>query len=127
MAPGIDGLPAAEREVPVSPPVAEPVASVSPRVLTRLRLALRVFDLLPFPWRFSRLDLGAREDFLRRMERSRLGLYHELLLMAKELTTIGYAVTPQGEGGSGGEPGCGRADGSLPPPAGSLGDTTPPK
>src|ERR1044072_3593703 len=127
MAPGIDGLPAAEREVPVSAPVAELLASVSPRVLTRLRLALRVFDLLPFPWRFSRLDLGAREDFLRRMERSRLGLYHELLLMAKVLTTIGYAGRRQVWSRIGVEPRCRLAAGSLPPPAGSLGDTTPPK
>ena len=56
MAPGIDGLPAAERDVDVSGPVAEFLTSVSPRVLTRLKLGLRAFEWLPFPWRFSRLD-----------------------------------------------------------------------
>jgi choline dehydrogenase-like flavoprotein len=125
MAPGLDGLPAAEREVDVSGPVSEFLASVSPRVLARLKLALRAFDWLPFPWRFSRLDLAAREDFLRRMERSRFSLYHELLLMAKVFTTLGYAVTPQVEARIGVETSCRLADGSLPAPAGSLGDTTP--
>ena len=71
MAPGIDGLPAAERDVDVSGPVADFLASVSPRVLTRLRLGLRAFEWLPFPWRFSRLDPEAQEDFLRRLEGSR--------------------------------------------------------
>jgi choline dehydrogenase-like flavoprotein len=125
MAPGLDGLPAAEREVDVSGRVGEFLASVSPRILTRLRLALRAFDWLPFPWRFSRLDLGAREDFLRRMEHSRFGLYHELLLMAKIFSTLGYAVTPQVEERIGIETSCRLGDGSLPPVAGPLGDTTP--
>jgi len=126
MAPGHDGLPAAERDVDVSGPVAEFLKSVSPRVLTRLKLALRVFNLLPFPWRFSRLDLGAREDFLRRMESSRLGLFHELLVMAKLFSTLGYTVRPEVEERIGVETSCRLADGSLPQPAGSLGDTSPP-
>lgn len=126
MAPGLDGLPAAEREVDVSGPVAKLLASAPPRLLARLRLALRIFEWLPFPWRFSRLELGAREDFLRRMEGSRLGLHHELLLMAKTFTTIGYAVKPRVEERIGVETGCRLADGTLPPPAGSLGETAPP-
>ncbi len=126
MAPGHDGLPAAEREVDVSGPVAEFLKSVSPRVLARLRLALRVFNLLPFPWRFNRLDLGAREDFLRRMESSRLGLFHELLVMAKLFSTLGYTVRPEVEERIGVETSCRLADGTLPQPTGSLGDTTPP-
>jgi choline dehydrogenase-like flavoprotein len=126
MAPGLDGLPAAEREVDVSGPVAEFLCSVSPRALTRIRLGLRVFELLPFPWRFSRLDLEARERFLRGMETSRLGLYHELLLMAKVLTTFGYAVQPRVEQRIGLRVGCSLDDGSAPEPAGPLGDTEPP-
>jgi len=126
MAPEHDGLPAAEREVDVSGPVAELLKSVAPRVLTRLKLALRVFNLLPFPWRFNRLDLGAREDFLRRMESSRFGLFHELLVMAKLFSTLGYTVLPEVEERIGVETSCRLADGSLPQPAGSLGDTTPP-
>ena len=65
MAPGFDGLPAAERDVDVSGPVARFLRRPPPRDLARLKLALRAFEWLPFPWRFSRLDLEAREDFLR--------------------------------------------------------------
>lgn len=125
MAPGLDGLPAAEREVEVAAPVSAFLTSLSPRVLTRIKLGLRAFELLPFPWRFSRLQLGAREDFLRRMEESRLSLYHELLLMGKVFSTLGYAVAPEVEERIGTRVECRLADGSLPEPAGPLGDTTP--
>ena len=101
----------------MSGPVAGLLTSLSPRVLTRVRLGLRAFEWLPFPWRFSRLDLAAREDFLRRMERSRLGLYHELLLMAKTFTTLGYAIDPRVEKRLGLETSCRVGDGS-PPAAG---------
>ncbi len=125
MAPALDGLPAAEREVDVSGPVARLLTSLSPRVRTRIRLALRLFEWLPFPWRFSRLELGAREDFLQRMEHSRFGLYHELVLMAKTFTTLGYAVNPRVEARLGLETSCRVVDGSLPEPAGPLGDLEP--
>src|SRR5262245_39169333 len=125
MAPAIDGLPAAEAEVDVSGRVGRFFRSLSPRMLSRIRLALRVFEWLPFPWRFSRLDLGAREDFLRRMEDSRFSLFHELVLMAKTFGTLGYAVDPGVERSLGIETSCALADGSLPEPAGSLGDLTP--
>ena len=123
MAPGIDGLPAAERDVDVAGPVAEFLRSVSPRTLLGLRLGLRAFEWLPFPWRFSRLDPEAAEDFLRRLERSRLSLHHDLLLLAKITSTLGYAVVPEVEARIGTEISCALADGSLPEPAGSLGDT----
>ncbi len=125
MAPAVDGLPAAERDIDVAGPVGQFLASLSPRVLVRVRLGLRAFEWLPFPWRFSRLDLSAREDFLQRMERSRFGLYHELLLMAKTFTTLGYAIDPQVEEHLGLETSCRVAEGSIPEPAGSLGDTEP--
>ncbi|MGN6662756.1 MAG: GMC family oxidoreductase N-terminal domain-containing protein [Solirubrobacterales bacterium] len=125
MAPGLDGLPAAEREVEVARPVAEFLRSVSPRTLLGLRLGLRAFEWLPFPWRFSRLDPEAAEDFLGRLERSRLPLHHDLLMLAKILSTLGYAVVPAVEARIGTETRCALADGSLPEPAGSLGDTEP--
>jgi choline dehydrogenase-like flavoprotein len=125
MAPALDGLPAAEREVPVSAPVASFLTSLSPRLLLRVRLGLRAFEWLPFPWRFSRLDLAGREDFLEKMERSRFGLHHELLLMAKTFTTLGYAIDPRVEERVGLETSCRLADGTRPEPAGSLGDTVP--
>jgi choline dehydrogenase-like flavoprotein len=126
MAPGIDGLPAAERDVDVSGPVANFLGSVSPRVLTRLKLGLRAFEWLPFPRRFSHLDPAAQEACLEKLEGSRLSLRHDLLLMAKLFSTLGYAVTPQVQERIGFEVGCGLADGSLPEAAGTLGDTEPP-
>jgi len=125
MAPGLDGLPAAEREVDVSGPVGDFLTSLSPRLLARIRLGMRVFEWLPFPWRFSHLDLPAREDFLRRMEHSRSGLHHELILMAKTFTTIGYAIDSRVETRLGLRTDCRLADGSLPEPALSLGRTVP--
>ena len=125
MAPAHDGLPAAEREVAVSAPVARFLGSLSPRVLSRVRLGLRAFEWLPFPWRFSRLDLAAREDFLVRMEGSRIGLFHELSLMAKTFTTLGYAVDPRVEQRLGLETSCRTAGGSPPEPAGPLGELDP--
>lgn len=122
MAPGIDGLPAAERDVDVSGPVAEFLRAVPPPVLLRLRLGLRAFEWLPFPWRFSRLDPEAAADFLHRLERSRFPLHHELMMMAKILSTLGYAAVPAVEARIGTEIGCALGDGSLPEPAGTLGD-----
>jgi choline dehydrogenase-like flavoprotein len=125
MAPGIDGLPAAERDVDVSGAVARFLRSVSPPLVLRLRLGLRAFEWLPFPWRFSRLEPEAAADFLRRLERSRLPLHHDLLLMAKILSTLGYAAVPAVEARIGTVIGCALADGTLPEPAGSLGDLEP--
>lgn len=125
MAPGIDGLPAAERDVDVSGPVASFIGSLSPRLLLRLRLGLRAFEWLPFPWRFSRLGPEAAEDFLRKLDSSRLPLHHDLLLMAKLFSTLGYAVAPEVEARVGTVTECALADGTLPAPAGSLGETEP--
>ena len=125
MAPGIDGLPAAERDLDASGPVAEFLRSVPAPVLLRLRLGLRAFEWLPFPWRFSKLDPEAAADFLRKLDSSRFPLHHDLLLMAKLFSTLGYAVAPAVEARVGTEIGCALADGSLPEPAGSLGDLSP--
>ncbi|MFN8217225.1 MAG: GMC family oxidoreductase [Solirubrobacterales bacterium] len=125
MAPGVGGLPAAERDVPVAGPVAEFMRSLSPRVRRQLRLALRAFEWLPFPHRFSRLDAAGRERFLLGLERSRNPLKHELLLMAKVFSTLGYAAAPAVREAIGFETSCALADGSTPEPAGTLGDTSP--
>src|SRR4051812_48943382 len=95
MAPGYDGLPRAQRDVDVAGPVGRFLGQLPPRALSRLKLGLRVFEWLSFPWRFSRLDLESREDFLEKMEAARFGPYHDLLLMGKILCTLGYAVVPE--------------------------------
>jgi len=125
MAPGIDGLPAAELEVDASGPVADFLAAVPPRLLAQLRLGLRAFEWLPFPRRFSRLDQPARERFLAKLEGARSALKVDLLLMAKLFSTLGYAVTPEVRARVGYDLRCELADGTLPEPAGSLGDTEP--
>jgi choline dehydrogenase-like flavoprotein len=125
MAPGVDGLPAAEREVEVAAPIAQFLTSVSPRLLARIKLGLRAFEWLPFPWRFSRLAPAEREDFLLKLEGSSFSLHHDLLLMAKLFSTLGYAVTPQVEERIGFEITCATADGTVPAPPGSLGDLEP--
>ena len=126
MAPGYDGLPAAERDVDVSGPIARFLAELPARNLKRIRLALRLFDWLPFPWRFSRLGLEDREDFLSRMEGSSFGPHHDLLMLAKVLCTLGYAVVPEVKERVGYEVECALDEGALPPAAGPLGDTVPP-
>ena len=103
--------------------MAEFLRSLSPRVLLRLRLGLRAFEWLPFPWRFSRLDQEAAEDFLRKLDSSRFPLHHDLLLMAKLFSTLGYAVAPEVEARIGVRTECALADGAVPEPNGSLGDT----
>jgi choline dehydrogenase-like flavoprotein len=125
MAPGIDGLPAAERDIDVSGPVAGFIGSLAPPLLLRLRLGLRAFEWLPFPWRFSRLDPEAAQDFLAKLDSSSFPLHHDLLLLGKLFSTLGYAVSPEVEARIGTVTTCALADGSLPAPAGSLGDTEP--
>ena len=125
MAPGVDGAPAAERDIAVAEPVADFLASAPPGFLTQLRLGLRAFEWMPFPRRFSRLDQAGRERVLKRLEGSRLALKHDLLLMAKLFSTLGYAVAPEVEAKVGNEIRCALPGGERPEPAGTLGDTTP--
>jgi choline dehydrogenase-like flavoprotein len=125
MAPGIDGLPAAELEVDASGPVADFLGAVPPDLLLQLRLGLRAFEWLPFPRRFSKLDQPARERFLAKLEGSRSALKVDLLLMAKLFSTLGYAVTPEVQARVGYDLRCELGDGTAPEPAGSLGDTAP--
>lgn len=131
MAPGYGDLPAAEREVDVSGPVARFCAELPPHALLRLRLGLRAFEWLSFPWRFSRLDLAAREDFLERMEGSSLRVHNDLLLMAKVLCTLGYAIAPEVKRLVGYDVSCAVAESEdsprpVPPGQSALGDTVPP-
>ena len=122
MAPGVEGLPAAERDVDTSGPVIELLAALPARTLVRIRLGLHAIDWLPFPWRFSRLGPEAGGEFLQRMEGSRLDFHHQLLLMAKVLSTLGYAVSPQVQARIGSSHSCALRDGLLPQPTAALGE-----
>jgi len=130
MAPGLGPLPAAESEVPVAEPIARYLSGLPPGALRRIRLALFAFEWLPFPWRFSRASLEARQDFLRRIDASPRALYGNLLLFLKVLAGLGYGNHARVREAVGYEARCGvREDGSpaVPvPPAALLGDLEPP-
>lgn len=129
MAPGVGPLPAAEIEVPVAEPVARYLARLPAGAVRRIRLALIVFEWLPFPWRFSRASLEARQDFLRKIDASPRALYGNLLLFLKVLTGLGYGNHPRVREAVGYEARCGVLDdGTAPlpaPRAHPLGDLEP--
>jgi choline dehydrogenase-like flavoprotein len=94
------------------------------RTVQVVRLALRVFEWLPFPWRFSRLGVEARSQYLAKMEGSRFSVYRDLLLLAKLLAMVGWARDERVRVAVGFESRCAVADGP-PPPATDLGDLEP--
>jgi choline dehydrogenase-like flavoprotein len=87
-----------------------------------VRLALRVFEWLPFPWRFSRLSIEARGEYMAKMEGSRFALYRDLLLLAKLLAMVGWARDERVRKAIGFEYRCAVAPGAPPPEPTSLGD-----
>ena len=117
-------LPAAEAVVPVTDSFARYAATLEPRTLKQIRLALRAFEWLPFPWRFSRSSLEARERFLADMERSRLSLHRDLLLLMKVLAGTHYGRDERVRLAVGYEERCemapGEPDPEAEPPLGDL-------
>src|SRR5687767_3855274 len=125
MAPGIGPLPAAlgpdtdaqatasDGPVDVVPKLNRYLAALPPKTVGRMRLGLRVFELMPFPWRFSRAGLEARQDFLAKMEAAG-GLRAELLLAMKVLVGIGYGNERRVRDAIGYEMTC-RVAGDAPP------------
>jgi choline dehydrogenase-like flavoprotein len=95
------------------------------RTVQVVRLALRTFEWLPFPWRFSRLSVEARSEYMAKMEGSRFALYRDLLLLAKLLAMIGWARDERVRRAVGFEARCAVADGAPEPPATGLGDLEP--
>lgn len=128
-------LPAAETEVPVTAPVGDFIARLSPLLVARLRLALRAFELSPLsygrPRRFSRLSAAARTAHLERMESSRVALRRDLALLLKSLAGIGYARDRRVQEAVGYSARCALPDGAEPerPPVPPLdpADMTPPE
>jgi choline dehydrogenase-like flavoprotein len=118
MAPGVGPLPAAETEVPVAEPLARYLSGLPAGSVRRIRVALTVFEWLPFPWRFSRASLAARQDFLRRLDASPRVLFSNLLLFLKVLAGLGYGNHPRVREAVGYEARCGvREDSAAPAPA----------
>jgi choline dehydrogenase-like flavoprotein len=133
MAPGVGGLPpaaGAEATAAAVDPVArlEPLLAAVPRAtVKRIELGLRVFELLPFPWRFSRSSPETRREFLRRIEADGSAFSRDLLLFLKVLSGLGYASDPRVQAVVGYESGCATEGGRevAPPPANPLGDLEP--
>jgi choline dehydrogenase-like flavoprotein len=129
MAPGVGALPAAESEVPVAEPLARYLSGLPPGSVRRIRLALTVFEWLPFPWRFSRQSIEARQGFLRRLDASPRVLFSNLLLFLKVLAGLGYGNHPRVREAVGYEARCAVREDSPAPPqtaAAPLGDLNPP-
>jgi choline dehydrogenase-like flavoprotein len=124
------GLPHARRgdAVEVAEPLNRYLGSVPVRGVRQVKLALRALEWLPFPWRFSRASLEARQDFLRRLEGSSIPRAGDLLLFLKVLAGLGYGNDARVRAAVGYEMRCEVADAFPDPeqPRSDLGDLSPP-
>ncbi len=134
MAPGLGPLPPGAGPEP-APGAVDPVTQLAPlfaalprSTVTRIKLGLRVFDWLPFPWRFSRSSPEARREFLRRVEADGSPSSRDLLLFLKVLCGIGYGSDRRVQAAVGYEATCaveaedaaGRPPTPMRPPLGGL-------
>src|SRR5262249_26855331 len=110
---------------PVAEPLARFLSKLPARTVLVVRLALRAFEFLPFPWRFSRLSVDARIDYMAKMESSRFWVYRDLLLLAKLLAMVGWARDDRVRRAVGLEPRCAAAPGAPEPVSPGLGDMEP--
>ena len=89
-----------------------------------VRLALIAFEWLPFPWRFSRMSVESRSEYMEKMERSRFWLYRDGPALAKLLTMMAWART-SGREAIGFESRCAVREGTPEPASTDLGDLEP--
>ncbi|MGH2984691.1 MAG: GMC family oxidoreductase N-terminal domain-containing protein [Solirubrobacterales bacterium] len=106
-------------------PVARFLAQLPARTVQVVRVALRLFEWLPFPWRFSRLGVEARSEYLAKLEGSRFAPYRDLLLLGKLLAMIGWARDERVRAVVGYEARCAVREGTPPPSTPPLGDLRP--
>jgi choline dehydrogenase-like flavoprotein len=139
MAPGVEGMPpaagpnrpgelTADDAIDTVEPIDRFLTALPNRPVRQVKLALWVLELLPFPWRFSRASLEARQGFLERLERSRFPFAADLLLFLKVLAGLGYGNDARVRHAVGYEMSCAVADG-MPPVADAphgLGEMRPP-
>jgi choline dehydrogenase-like flavoprotein len=95
------------------------------RTVQVVRLALRTIEFLPFPWRFSRMSVEARAQYMAKMEGSRFSLYRDLLLLAKLLAMVGWARDERVRSAVGVESRCAVAEGAPQPTSTGVGDLEP--
>ena len=127
----VGGLPHSRRRdaVEVAEPLNRYLASMPRRSVRQVKLALRVLEWLPFPWRFSRASLEARQDFLRNLEDSSLPRAADLLLFLKVLAGLGYGNDSRVQAAVGYRMRCettGDGPGRGAGPGSGLGDLRPP-
>ena len=125
VAPGSATLPAAETQVPVAELVGSLVTRLPARTVSFVKLALRLFEWLPFPRRFSRMDIERRTALLAKLEGSKLGPRRDLLLLAKTLSMVGWARDERVRQVVGYEARCAVREGTPEPQVGPLGDLVP--
>jgi choline dehydrogenase-like flavoprotein len=111
--------------VPVVAPVERFLASQPASNVRVVRLALRLFEWLPFPWRFSRLSADSRVEYMGRMEGSRFPLHRDLLLLAKTLAMMGWARDERVRRAVGQSYACAVREGEPPPRTPPLGELRP--
>jgi choline dehydrogenase-like flavoprotein len=109
----------------VAQPVARFLSRMPARTVQVVRLALRVIEFLPFPWRFSHMSVEARSQYMAKMEGSRFSLYRDLLLLAKLLAMIGWARDERVRNVVGFEARCAVAEGAPQPTSTGVGDLEP--
>jgi len=140
MAPGVDGLPPAagprragsenpDGAVDTVAAIDRYLASLPHRAVRQVRLALWALELLPFPWRFSRASVDARQGFLARLDGSRMPFAADLLLFLKILAGLGYGNDSRVRAAVGYEMRCAVSDGlpSVSDAPHGLGDMQPPR
>ena len=93
MQPGVGELPPATT-VDIAGVVNRYVSGLPPTDATRIRLALRAFEWLPFPWRFSRASLESRQEFIARLDESPRWYHQDILLLLKVLCGFAYGRDP---------------------------------
>jgi choline dehydrogenase-like flavoprotein len=103
------------------------LAGLPRRRVLLVRLALRALEWAPFPWRFSRASLVARQEFLRRLDASGSWLAQDLLLLLKVLHGVAYGGDPRVQAAVGSVAACDVADAapSPAPPERPLGELEP--
>ena len=92
--------------VAVDEPIARMLARVPRRTRQIVGVALRAFELTPFPRRFSSLTATRRARHVERLERSRLGPLRDLTLLLKALSCFGYARHSDVQAAVGAVPRC---------------------
>jgi choline dehydrogenase-like flavoprotein len=124
MSPGAGPLPPAA-ELDVVEKIAAFTKGMPPRGRLLVRVSLTAVEWLSFPWRFSRQELDARQQFLRDMDESGKGWLEDLVLFLKVLVGFAYGSDPRVQDALGYAMTCEVAEGEPAAAPADLGDVRP--